>query len=75
VPAALPRAPSGSTARLEALLEFDDAEVAWHGGVGGVHRNLTGGRRLAGGMSLGLVVSVLEVLGPGLGLGLGLGFG
>lgn len=48
---------AGSAARLEALLEFEDPAVAWNGGVAGVHRNLTGGRRLAKGLKLGLVVS------------------
>jgi hypothetical protein len=55
--------------RLEALLndfsgpsdEFrDPAAVAWHGGIGNVHRNLTGSKRLAKGLRLGLVIRILR---------------
>ncbi|KAL1411517.1 hypothetical protein Q8F55_002478 [Vanrija albida] len=61
--AAAPPEPGSSIARLEALLsEFgaEESDVAWNAGVGGVHRNLSGGKKLAKGLRLGLVIKVLR---------------
>lgn len=58
--------PSSSIGRLEALLGAfgaEESDIAWNGGVGGVARNLSGGKRLAKGLRLGLVVSLLSVDG------------
>ncbi|GMK55941.1 hypothetical protein CspeluHIS016_0209970 [Cutaneotrichosporon spelunceum] len=61
--------PTSVVGRLEALLaEFsepadelhDPAAVAWHGGIGNVHRNLTGSKRLAKGLRLGFVIRILR---------------
>ncbi|WOO80832.1 uncharacterized protein LOC62_03G004360 [Vanrija pseudolonga] len=58
-----PPDPGSSIARLEAVLaEFgaEESDVAWNGGVGGVHRNLSGGKKLAKRLRLGLVIKVLR---------------
>ncbi|RSH83381.1 uncharacterized protein EHS24_007061 [Apiotrichum porosum] len=55
--------PSSSIGRLEALLGAfgaEESDIAWNGGVGGVARNLSGGKRLAKGLRLGLVIKVLR---------------
>ncbi|BEJ15610.1 hypothetical protein CspHIS471_0502150 [Cutaneotrichosporon sp. HIS471] len=61
--------PTSAVGRLESLLvDFsgpcdelrDPAAVAWHGGIGNVHRNLTGSKRLAKGLRLGLVIRILR---------------
>lgn len=53
--------PRGSSIeRLEALLSTfgaEESDVAWNSGVGGVSRKLSGGKQLAKGLRLGLVVS------------------
>lgn len=72
----MPYAPSPNSAvgRLESLLaDFsppsspsesgqhrDPSTIAWNGGLGGVHRNLTGSKRLARGLRLGLVIRILR---------------
>lgn len=58
----LPRAdvPSSAIGRLESLLDEDgvqETNAAWRAGVQGVHAHLTGRRKLAKPMRLGLVVS------------------
>ena len=68
VPPPSPPAPSvlycpprgSSIERLEALLSTfgaEESDVAWNSGVGGVSRKLGGGKQLAKGLRLGLVVS------------------
>lgn len=53
--------PRGSSIeRLEALLSTfgaEESDIAWNGGVGGVAKKLGGGKQLAKGLRLGLVVS------------------
>lgn len=56
--------PRGSSIeRLEALLSTfgaEESDIAWNGGVGGVAKKLGGGKQLAKGLRLGLVVSTRQ---------------